>query len=1394
MGANSLQEPSGTEGRTMTHESTSSNESSGQHKGRCSFGVTSVIHPQSRRKIKWDVFVSILIVYSVLIIPYRIGFDVEARGFAYGFDWFVDGMFFLDMVLSFRTAYYSGDELIVNNSMIVRTYLRSWFAIDLVSTLPIDLMLGPLLMSGSEAGDSNSLKSIKLIKFFRLIRLVKLVRLLKLKKFGSSLEGTFSMNPALQRLLKLLLQIIFICHLLASFWFYTSQLSESDQTWAIHHGIVDESVSTKYLASFYWTVATMMAVGYGDVYAVNDSERMYSIMVQVIGATCFGFIIANISAFMETFDPRASAYRSRMDSLSQYMRERDLPKKLQKRVRKFYDFKLSKESIFDDSKILSQLPVGLMETLIMHVHGETASRITCLKDEDTGFVTYIMASTSVVMALSGEVVCEQDSVASSMYFLCGGNIETIFLENDATAKQGCRTPKAKAAGAEEPMVDTGSLIFTKDKAAAASALSAKRRRSSLSKKNTPPAMIPIGPQNIKRVVVTGWYEPGSHFGDIALLHCEPHMVTYRASRTCDLLSVNKSVLDYATYLYPASMLRLRQRSEKHKALMKKSLKAPCTKCESSGRLYKTLLTSNASEHVPASAIMETRPPFTISPLIAHDALGRFKGSQSKIEEVTVSPKLEKKKRASTTTFSLLSSLGSEGQSTTGDTSEERPTAHSALETITVRLRPTTAARIRVGRDRHAKEGVLYGQQQKRHSRRQQQSKVSPVLDTATDRSPILRGDIDSECETVTSLNEPPTPKIIKSKRKSSIRLNDGAVFGERGALVEVDVKPGILIKRLWVIPPDFGVKIKWDIMMAFYIVYSVLVVPYRIGFSQTTTGFATIFDWVVDIFFMLDMVLAFWTAFEDPMDDVLVAEPALIRKHYLRGWFTVDFLSTFPFDTVITTFLKSANPEALRSFKLIKVFRMVRLLKLFRLFKLQKIFANIEFDIGPGPKKLSKLLFQISFVAHLFACFWFYASSSSSDQRAVWYIKMGLSPDPDQDVGSKYMSSLYWSFTTMTTVGYGDIAPTTNEERIFSIIIMILGATIFGYVVGSIASLIAQLDLADALFKSRMSELDEYLTEQGIPKQLRKECKSCYAFSLSLSSVFDEKALLSGLSPSLRHEILIFVHAQAVDRIPLFDNETATFIGDLLMKMEPQLALPDVPVVSYNELGTMIYFVVNGQVAAIEGQEWPQQASQFEGVDPGKVTFYSQGMFFGHEAVLSGTNHKMSARAVRTSEFYILSKRNIGILVDDNPAFARKLQASLERAIHAQDDSIGKPKPKNLWKVVQNRFMDILSFSPSKMRSIGAEAQNVTTFQSLMDELMNNKKLAKRATLTSLSSIRALTMSEQQSTTFSASDPAMSAITSDESTFSAGDPQFSAQSYIHEDIEEIENLELYTKK
>ena len=61
-----------------------------------------------------------------------------------------------------------------------------------------------------------------------------------------------------------------------------------------------------------------------------------------------------------------------------------------------------------------------------------------------------------------------------------------------------------------------------------------------------------------------------------------------------------------------------------------------------------------------------------------------------------------------------------------------------------------------------------------------------------------------------------------------------------------------------------------------------------------------------------------------------------------------------------------------------------------------------------------------------------------------------------------YIISFYWTITTITTVGYGDISGTNGFEKVFCSIVMIIGVISFSLANGSLASIIQNYDSSNA--------------------------------------------------------------------------------------------------------------------------------------------------------------------------------------------------------------------------------------------------------------------------------------------------------------------------------------------
>ena len=203
----------------------------------------------------------------------------------------------------------------------------------------------------------------------------------------------------------------------------------------------------------------------------------------------------------------------------------------------------------------------------------------------------------------------------------------------------------------------------------------------------------------------------------------------------------------------------------------------------------------------------------------------------------------------------------------------------------------------------------------------------------------------------------------------------------------------------------------------------------------------------MSVFFLGDVVLSFMTPFVNqngqPMSDHVS-----IARNYLSGWFWVDVPSSVPVE-LLTLFLPAdSEMSALSALRFLRMFRLVRLLKLL---KIQEHMNSAEEYLGVSlkPVRVLQLIILLCYVAHLLGCAWFYVASIGIERGEPTWLSEYEPSAVEGPWERQYMLAVYWAFTTLTTVGYGDITPSNDLERRFTTISLLLGSLVFAYVLGA---------------------------------------------------------------------------------------------------------------------------------------------------------------------------------------------------------------------------------------------------------------------------------------------------------------------------------------------------------
>ncbi|CAM9968309.1 unnamed protein product, partial [Discosporangium mesarthrocarpum] len=158
----------------------------------------------------------------------------------------------------------------------------------------------------------------------------------------------------------------------------------------------------------------------------------------------------------------------------------------------------------------------------------------------------------------------------------------------------------------------------------------------------------------------------------------------------------------------------------------------------------------------------------------------------------------------------------------------------------------------------------------------------------------------------------------------------------------------------------------WENYLTITILYTVLVVPWRISFNSRAGTLGMVIDSLVNLSFVIDTARRFVTAI--PTENGLVTAPWPIARRYLGTWFLVDLASCMP----LTTLLRDKVAPSVRVVHALRGLRLLRLLKVVKVYAMHYEVKHNCVKEGPVAMSIGKTLLTVILAAHLLSCLWFY--------------------------------------------------------------------------------------------------------------------------------------------------------------------------------------------------------------------------------------------------------------------------------------------------------------------------------------------------------------------------------------------------------------------------------------
>ncbi|XP_073809790.1 voltage-gated inwardly rectifying potassium channel KCNH7 isoform X4 [Danio rerio] len=464
-------------------------------------------------------------------------------------------------------------------------------------------------------------------------------------------------------------------------------------------------------------------------------------------------------------------------------------------------------------------------------------------------------------------------------------------------------------------------------------------------------------------------------------------------------------------------------------------------------------------------------------------------------------------------------------------------------------------------------------------------------------------------------------------------------------------------------------KAVWDWLILLLVIYTAIFTPYSAAFllndpeeeKRRECGYScsplNVVDLIVDIMFIVDILINFRTTYINANEEV-VSHPAKIAVHYFKGWFFIDMVAAIPFDLLI---FEGGSDETTTLIGLLKTARLLRLVRVAR-----KLDRYSEY----GAAVLMLLMCIFALIAHWLACIWYAIGNVERlylDHTIGWLDNLGISIGKQYNISDdasgpsirdKYVTALYFTFSSLTSVGFGNVSPNTNSEKIFSICVMLIGSLMYASIFGNVSAIIQRLYSGTARYHLQMLRVKEFIRFHQIPNPLRQRLEEYFQHAWTYTNGIDmNMEVLKGFPECLQADICLHLNKTLLQSCKAFRGATKGCLRALAMRFKTTHAPPGDTLVHGGDVLTALYFLARGSIEILR--------------DDIVVAILGKNDIFGEMIHLYAKPGKANAdvRALSYCDLHTINREDLLEVLDMYPEFSDYFLSNLELTFNLRDEN-----------------------------------------------------------------------------------------------------------------------------